>query len=371
MPGSKIKVMIVDDSSTARRILADIVNKESDMEVISAVSDPYEAVAELKRRSPDVMILDVQMPRMDGITFLKKLMTQHPLPVVMCSSFTAEGSAISLQALENGAIDIIAKPKIATKKDMRELETRIHDTIRSASVARVRSRSGDRLAPAKKIAPVTPIRPQQKLSADEILPPPSATAGSRIPASAKKLIAVGASTGGTDALRIFLEKMPAGCPGIVMVQHMPEHFTHSFADRLNEVCAIEVREAKNGDEIRPGLALLAPGSHHLIVKRSGTRYFVETKEGPLVSRHRPSVDVMFRSVASNIGRNAVGVILTGMGDDGAQGMLEMQQTGAFNIAQDRDTCVVFGMPNEAIRKGGVNDTLPLPKISARVLAKAQ
>jgi len=372
MPDSNIKVMIVDDSATARRILTDIVNKGSDMEVAATASDPYEAVAELKRRSPDVMILDVQMPRMDGITFLKKLMTQHPLPVIMCSSFTAEGSSISLQALENGAIDIIAKPKVATKKDMQELETRIHDTIRSAAVARVRSRSGKGLvAPTRTASSVAPIRPRQKLSADEVLPAPRANGAGRIPVSADKIIAVGASTGGTDALRVFLEAMPKSSPGLVIVQHMPEHFTKSFANRLNETCPIEVREAVNGDEVRPGLALLAPGSDHMLLKRIGSRYVVEIKEGPLVSRHRPSVDVLFRSTAVAAGSHAVGVILTGMGDDGAQGMLEMKQAGAFNIAQDRESCVVFGMPNEAIKKGGVDDTLPLQKIAARAIVKAK
>lgn len=370
MPNSKINVMIVDDSPTARRILTDIINRHPEMEVVSAVSDPYEAMPELKRRLPDVMVLDVQMPRMDGITFLKKLMTMQPLPVVMCSSFTEKGSSLSLQCLENGAVDIIAKPKIATKRDMQELETRIHDTIKSAAVARFRSRSGKDLAPAKTKAMARPIQTVAKLTADEVLPPPTASSISNIP-DTPKIIALGASTGGTNAIREFLEALPENCPGIVMVQHMPEHFTESFANRLNEICAIEVREAKTGDVIKPGLALLAQGSHHLIVNRSGERYTVEVVEGPLVSRHRPSVDVLFRSTARAAGKNAIGVILTGMGDDGATGMLEMKEAGAYNFAQDKDSCVVFGMPNEAILKGGVDETLPLSKLSLSVLNRTK
>lgn len=341
------------------------------MEVIASVADPYEAVAQLKRQAPDVMILDVQMPRMDGITFLKKLMAQNPLPVIMCSSFTEEGSSTSLKCLENGAVEIIAKPRAATKEVMHDLETRIHDVIHSASVARFKGKSG--AMTSSRTASVEPVafKPKVKLSADEMLPAPSAASISRIPVTSQKVIALGASTGGTDAIRIFLEAMPAGCPGIVMVQHMPENFTTSFAKRLNDSCAITVREAKDGDTIEPGLALLAPGSHHLIARRSGTRYFVELKEGPLVSRHRPSVDVMFRSVATNIGKNAVGVILTGMGDDGAACMLEMKNAGAHNIAQNEATCVVFGMPNEAIKIGATHEVLPLDKIAKTAFTKAR
>lgn len=331
MSSSKISVMIVDDSPTARRILTDIINRHPQMEVLAAVADPFEAVPELKRKSPVVMILDVQIPRMDGITFLKKLMTIQPLPVVMCSSFTERGSSVSLQCLENGAVDIIAKPKVATNRDMLELEMRIHDTIQSAAIARFRSRSGIGFAPVKERATSAPVEVREKLSADEVLPPPSAISIGNIPTT-EKIIALGASTGGTNAIREFLEPLPIDCPGIVMVQHMPERFTESFAQRLNECCKIEVREAKSGETIEPGLALLAPGSHHLVVKRSGVRYVVEIVEGPLVNRHRPSVDVLFRSVAGAAGKNAVGVILTGMGDDGATGMLEMKNAGAYNFA---------------------------------------
>ncbi len=341
------------------------------MEVIAAVADPFEAVAQLKKQTPDVMILDVQMPRMDGITFLKKLMVQHPLPVIMCSSLTEEGSKTSFECLENGAVEIIGKPRAATKEVMHELELRIHDVIRSAAVARFKSRSGGLVSSRadKKTAPA-PFVPRAKLSPDEVIPAPRVDAYRKIPVTAQKLIALGASTGGTDAIKVFLEKMPANCPGTIIVQHMPEGFTASFANRLNATCNVRVREARNGDVVEQGLVLIAPGSHHMTLRRTGSRYTVEVKDGPLVSRHRPSVDILFRSVALNAGRNAVGVILTGMGDDGAVCMKELRDSGAYTFAQDRETCVVFGMPNEAIKHGGVQETLPLEKIGPRVLAKA-
>lgn len=368
---SKISVMIVDDSSTARRILSDIVNRGQNMEVIAAVADPFEAVAQLKRQTPDVMILDVQMPRMDGITFLKKLMVQHPLPVIMCSSLTEEGSKTSFECLENGAVEIIGKPRAATREVMHELEMRIHDVVRSAAVARFKSRSGGLVSSRSEAkAKTAPFVPRGKLSPDEVLAPARPGAYAKIPVTAQKVIALGASTGGTDAIKVFLEQMPATCPGIIIVQHMPEGFTASFANRLNATCNMQVREARNGDLVEPGLVLIAHGSHHMMLRRTGNRYTVEVKDGPLVSRHRPSVDILFRSVAQNAGRNAVGVILTGMGDDGAICMKELRDSGAFNFAQDRETCVVFGMPNEAIKHGGVHETLPLEKIAPRVLAKA-
>lgn len=362
--------MIVDDSATARRILTDLVNRGKNMEVIAAVADPFEAVAQLKRRTPDVMILDVQMPRMDGITFLEKLMLQHPLPVIMCSSLTEEGSKTSFECLEKGAVEIIAKPRAATKEVMHELEMRIHDVIRSASVARFKSRSGSLVSSRSSAGPVeTPFVPRSKLSPDEVLLPARPGAYERIPVTAQKIIAVGASTGGTDAIKLFLETMPPSCPGIVVVQHMPEGFTASFANRLDSLCGIQVREARDGDLVEPGLALIAPGGYHMVLRRSGNRYSVGVLDGPLVSRHRPSVDVLFRSVAQTAGKNALGVILTGMGDDGALCMKELRDSGAYNFAQDRDSCVVFGMPNEAVKQGAVHETLPLDKIASRVLAK--
>lgn len=340
------------------------------MEVLAAVADPYEAVAQLKRQAPDVMILDVQMPRMDGITFLKKLMVQHPLPVIMCSSLTEEGSRTSFECLENGAVEIIAKPRAATKEVMQELEMRIHDVIRSAAVARFRSRSGKLTSSrSEKKAPPAPFEPRAKLSPDEVIPPPRAGSFANIPVTPQKIIALGASTGGTDAIKTFLEKLPSNCPPVIIVQHMPEGFTASFANRLNTTCPMRVKEARNGDLVENGTVLIAPGSYHMMLRRAGSRYTVEVKQGPLVSRHRPSVDVLFRSVALNAGKNAVGVILTGMGDDGALCMKEMRDSGAYNFAQSSETCVVFGMPNEAIKQGGVHETLPLDKISKRVLAR--
>lgn len=372
MPDRKIEVMLVDDSSTARKILTEIVNNSPSMRVCASVADPYEAVAQLKRNVPDVMILDVQMPRMDGITFLKKLMSQHPMPVIMCSSFTEKGSSTSLECLEHGAVDIIAKPKVANKMDMLELEMRIHDVIQSAVHARFRSHASRPLSapPPPRASPPAGRVGSEKYSPDSILPKPSAMSVANIPVTSQKVIALGASTGGTDAIRVFLQQLPADCPGIVIVQHMPEHFTKSFAERLNSVCPMTVKEAEQGDLIEPGKVLIAPGSKHMLARRSGTRYTVELRDGPLVSRHRPSVDVLFRSVAGALGPNAVGVMLTGMGDDGAIGMLEMKQSGSYNLVQDRQSCVVFGMPNEALKHGGVHETLPLSKIGKQALAKS-
>ena len=350
---SKFSVMIVDDSSTARRILTDIINRHPKLAVSAVAADPYEAVESLKTISPDVMVLDVQMPRMDGVTFLEKLMRIKSLPVVMCSSFTKEGSRVSLECLEKGAVDIIAKPKAATPTQMRDLETRIHDTLLSAVLTRRRAR--ERMASPNLAKDTLEKRlhnsADEKLSADAVLTPPNLEVIKGIPTTSK-VVAIGASTGGVDAIRAILKAMPPDCPGIVIAQHMPEQFTETFAQRLNEQCQIEVRDAKNGGRVENGLALVSPGSHHMVLKRSGQNYFVDMVEGPLVNRHRPSVDVLFRSVAVAAGPNAIGVILTGMGDDGATGMREMKEAGSGTVAQDEATSVVFGMPNEAIKQGG-------------------
>ena len=319
---------------------------------------PYVAASKIKKELPDVITLDVEMPRMDGVTFLRKLMSQHPIPVVMCSSLTEKGCETTLKALEYGAVDIITKPRLGAKKFLRESSIQIIDTVKSAARARVKHISTS--TSHRAIAP--------KLTADAVLPKVSSHAMIQ---TTEKIVVVGASTGGTEALRLFLEGFPADSPGIVIVQHMPEKFTASFANRLNELCNLTVREARNNDTVLRGHALIAPGNKHTILKRSGARYFVEVKEGPLVCRHRPSVDVLFRSAARYAGKNAVGVIMTGMGDDGARGMKEMRDQGARTIAQDEASSVVFGMPKEAIKRGGAEKVMPLDRISSQVLVLAK
>ncbi len=354
----KIKVLIVDDSALVRQTLMQIFQSDPAIEVIGAATDPYAAVDKIKQEMPDVITLDIEMPKMDGLTFLKKLMTQHPIPVVVISTLTEKGTDSALLALEYGAVEIIAKPKINTKLALEESTTILCDKIKAAAKVEVKKRN---LSALDKAA-------QPKLSADAIIEKNAVL--TRVQAT-ETIIAVGASTGGTEALRVFLEGFPADSPGIVIVQHMPEMFTAQFAKRLDGVCKITVKEAKNGDKVIRGQALIAPGSQHMLLKRSGAQYYVELKDGPLVNRHRPSVDVLFRSAARYAGKNALGVILTGMGDDGAKGMLEMHETGAYTIAQDEETCVVFGMPKEAIKAGGADKILPLDKIAGHVLIKCK
>jgi len=352
-----IKVMIIDDSAVVRQTLSGVLSAEPDIEIIATASDPYDAANKLRSVVPDVIILDIEMPRMDGLTFLRKLMSQHPLPVIICSSKAEEGSDNVFQAMQFGAVDIIQKPKIGTKQFLEDSKVMISDAVRAAQLTSV-----------KKIAvPHSP--PQPKLTADAVLPPPSRSQVSI--ETTESVVAVGASTGGTEALRVFLERLPIDCPGVVIVQHMPEHFTAAFSKRLDGLCAVRVKEAENNDTVLRGQVLIAPGNRHVLLKRSGARYYVEVKEGPLVSRHRPSVDVLFRSTARYAGKNAIGVIMTGMGDDGARGMLEMKEAGAYNIAQDEGSCVVFGMPKEAIKLGAVDKTVPLDQIAALVLERSK
>ncbi|MHC1697970.1 MAG: chemotaxis response regulator protein-glutamate methylesterase [Geobacteraceae bacterium] len=351
MAEKKIKVLIVDDSAVVRQTLTEILSSDPRIEVMASAADPYIAAERIRGDLPDVITLDVEMPRMDGITFLQKIMTQHPIPVVMCSSLTEERSETALKALEYGAVEIIQKPRLGVKQFLEESKVLICDVVKAASLARLRP-----FRAPKQVAP--------KLTADAVLAKPTAKAMIR---TTEKVVVVGASTGGTEALRVFLEDMPLDSPGIVIVQHMPENFTRSFAARLDNLCRISVKEAENNDTIIPGRALIAPGNRHLLLKRSGARYFVEIKDGPLVSRHRPSVDVLFRSAARYAGKNAVGVIMTGMGDDGAKGLLEMKEAGAATIAQDEATCVVFGMPKEAIRLGAVDRILPLDDLAPMVI----
>jgi two-component system chemotaxis response regulator CheB len=347
----KIKVLVVDDSAVVRQTMSEILSSDPDIEVMATAPDPFRAADRIRDEVPDVITLDVEMPRMDGITFLQKVMSQHPIPVVMCSSLTGKGSDTALKALEYGAVDIIAKPVVGTKQFLQESKVRICDAVKAA--AQVQSK---RVPMPKKIEP--------KLSADAVIPKPPSKAMAQ---TTEKVVAVGASTGGTEALRVFLEAMPIDAPGIVIVQHMPEHFTRSFAQRLDSICQISVKEAESNDTVLRGRALIAPGNNHLLLKRSGARYFVEVKEGPLVCRHRPSVDVLFRSTARYAGKNAVGVIMTGMGDDGAQGLLEMKMAGADTIAQDEATSVVFGMPMEAIKRGAADKVMGLENIAGAVL----
>lgn len=350
---SVIDVMIVDDSAVVRGTLTELISTESDINLLCTAADPYIAAKKLKEMVPDVIILDIEMPRMDGLTFLRKLMAQHPIPVIICSSKSEDGSANALHALEYGAVDIIQKPQIGTKDFLEESKNIICDAIRAAGQVNIRKT-------------VKPIVATPKLNADVIIAKPTAV---RSIDTTEKLIVVGASTGGTVALKTFLEALPIDTPGVVIVQHMPENFTAAFAKRLNESCVIQVKEAKNNDSVLRGTALIAPGNKHTLLKRSGSRYYVEIKDGPLVSRHRPSVDVLFRSTARYAGKNAIGVIMTGMGDDGAQGLLEMKSTGSYTIAQDEESCVVFGMPKEAIKKDAHCSIKPLEQIAGHIFSK--
>ncbi|MDH4028947.1 MAG: chemotaxis response regulator protein-glutamate methylesterase [Nitrospirota bacterium] len=348
----KIKVLIIDDSAVVRQTLAQILSSDPQIEVMDPAPDPFIAAERIRHEVPDVITLDVEMPRMDGITFLNKLMTQHPIPVVMCSSLTLEGSETAMKALEYGAVDIIEKPRLGAKQFLEEARIRICDAVKAASLVRV-----------KPI--VKRLVAQPKLTADTVIAKPSRNAMLK---TTERIVAVGASTGGTEALRVFLEAMPADSPGIVIVQHMPEHFTAAFAKRLDGLCRISVKEAADNDTVIRGRALIAPGNRHMLLKRSGARYYVEIKDGPLVCRHRPSVDVLFRSAAQYAGKNAVGVIMTGMGDDGARGMFEMKEAGSYNIAQDEESSVVFGMPKEAIKRGGTDIIMPLDKIAMKIIS---
>jgi two-component system chemotaxis response regulator CheB len=336
-----------------RQTLSEILASDPEIEVIATASDPFVAAERLRAESPDVITLDIEMPRMDGLTFLQKIMTQHPIPVVICSSLAEAGAQSTLQALEYGAVDIITKPRLGSKKFLEESRVALCQIVKAAAGSRLRP-----LAPSRKVEP--------KLSADAVLGPGTHAMSE----TTEKVVAIGASTGGTEALRSLLEVLPPDAPGIVIVQHMPELFTRAFANRLDSLCNITVKEAESNDTVIRGRALIAPGNHHMLLKRSGARYYVEIKDGPLVCRHRPSVDVLFRSAARYAGQNAVGVILTGMGDDGANGLLEMKQAGAVTIAQDEATCVVFGMPKEAIKRCAVSKVLPLHAVAGAILAHA-
>ncbi len=355
----KVRVLIVDDSASVRRALTSILGEDPEIEVIGSASDPFVAARRIRDEVPDVITLDVEMPRMDGITFLRKLMAQRPIPVVMCSSLTDEGSETLMQALEAGAVDVIVKPKMDVVDYLIEARENICDVVKAAAKAKL----GDNRSPPPSMVVTA------KLSADAMLPPP--VVRHAMARTTEMVVCIGASTGGTESLRVVLEALPANAPGIAIVQHMPERFTGAFAKRLNTLCEVDVREAEDGDPVLRGHVLIAPGGRHMMLERQGARYSVSIKDGPLVSRHRPSVDVLFRSAARSVGANAAGVIMTGMGDDGACGMLEMKQSGAFNIAQDEASSVVFGMPKEAIAKGGVDLVVPLDRIANEIMRVAQ
>ncbi len=343
-----VRVLIVDDSAVVRQTLTEVLTSDPEIEIMATAGDPFVAAERIREEIPDVILLDVEMPRMDGLTFLQKLMSQYPIPVVICSSLAESGAETTLRALEYGAVDIVTKPKLGTQEFLRESREILCQAVKAARGARL-----------------TKYRHVEKaLTADAVLAHRPPTAMAR---TTERVVLVGASTGGTEALRVFLEAMPPDSPGILIVQHMPEKFTTAFAKRLDSLCAISVKEAENGDTVLRGHALIAPGNRHLLLKRSGARYLAEVRDGPLVCRHRPSVDVLFRSGARYAGPNAVAAIMTGMGNDGAQGLLELKQAGATTFAQDEATCVVFGMPNEAIKLGAAERVLPLGAIAGAVL----
>ncbi|KMN81864.1 chemotaxis protein CheY [Chromobacterium sp. LK11] len=367
-----IKVLIVDDSAVVRQVLSQVFSQATGMTVMDVATDPIAAMEKMKQQWPDVIVLDIEMPRMDGITFLKQLMASRPTPVVICSSLTQKGTDISMQAMAAGAVEVIAKPMAGVKGFLEESASQLVHAVRSAAAARMNrvrvmpsaggATPGSSSLGAAAPAP-NPLETRPKLSADAIL---SAPTGGNMFATTERIIAVGTSTGGTQALETVLTALPRTCPGLAIVQHMPEKFTRSFAERLDSLSQIEVKEASNGDRILPGRALIAPGGKHMMIKRSGAFYLVEVVDGPLVSRHKPSVDVLFRSAAKFAGKNALGIIMTGMGDDGAKGLKEMHDCGAKTIAQDEESCVVFGMPKEAIRLGAADEVMSLDTIAKAI-----
>ncbi len=365
VPGARIRLLVVDDSAVVRQAVAMAVAREKDIELVATAADPLFAMEKMRRSWPDVIILDIEMPRMDGLSFLRALMAERPTPVIICSSLATTGSEALAQALAAGAFSVIGKPKLGLKAFLEDSSDDVVAAVRAAARANVGMLRGAAAASGPALGTTTALAAGQTLHrADVILP-----AGTMpVLQTTDRVIAIGTSTGGTQALEAILTSLPKTVPGIVVVQHMPERFTAMFAERLDSLAAIEVREARANDRVLPGRALIAPGGRHMLLKRNGAQYHVEIVDGPPVNRHRPSVDVLFRSVARSAGRNAVGVIMTGMGDDGARGLKEMRDAGAATIAQDEASCVVFGMPREAIRLGGVEQVLPLSQIAPALLA---
>ncbi|KAA8918814.1 MULTISPECIES: chemotaxis response regulator protein-glutamate methylesterase [Xanthomonas] len=350
-----IKAMVIDDSAVVRQVLVAVLNDAPGIEVIAAAADPLLAMDKMRQQWPDVIVLDVEMPKMDGITFLRKIMSERPTPVVICSTLTEKGARVTMDALAAGAVAVVTKPKLGLKQFLTDSAEEMIATVKSAARANVKRLSA---------RPATPVvEPEIKHTADVILP---AQGGRALSQTTERVVAIGTSTGGTQALEEVLTALPRVSPGIVIVQHMPEKFTAAFAARLDTLCQISVKEAANNDRVVPGRALIAPGGKHMLLRRSGAQYFVEVLDGPPVNRHRPSVDVLFRSAARAAGGNALGIIMTGMGDDGAVGLLEMRQAGARTVAQDEQSSVVFGMPKEAIKRGGAEKILPLNAMAREI-----
>ena len=349
----KIKVLIVDGSAIFRQTLARILAADPAIEIMATVSDPYVAANKMMVQVPDIITLDVELPRMNGLTFLKKIMAQHPIPVLIISNLAENNIKLTSKALEYGAIKVLSKNIFESSNISEDEKIKLCSIIKKISRTKIKKRS---------VYQAHAVHP--KLCADAIL---KQTRPKNLTYTNEKIIAVGASTGGIKAINIFLEALPIDSPGIIIVQHMPENFTRSFAERLNELCKIEVKEAKDGDLVKPGRALIAPGNCHVLLRKKGPQYFVEVKDGPLVNRHRPSVDVLFRSAALYAGKNSIGILMTGMGADGAKGLLEMKEAGAETIAQDEKSCVVFGMPKEAIMLNAVSKILPLEEIADYVM----
>ncbi len=345
-----IDVLVIDDSAVVRQVLSGILNEAPDIKVYAAASDPIFARQHMEKRWPDVIVLDIEMPRMDGLTFLRQIMGERPTPVIICSSLAEKGAELTLQALAAGAIDIVTKPQLGVKDFLLEAKHQLWQTVRGAATAHI----------SRGVAKVDPHKPKLAPVADLVT----------MTMTTDSIIVIGTSTGGTQALETILCDIPRTCPGIAVVQHMPEKFTAAFAKRLDSICNVDVKEAETGDRLIPGRVLIAPGGHHLEVQRSGAQYVAKVFRGPSVNRHCPSVDVLFRSAARSAGRNALGIIMTGMGDDGARGLLEMRQAGCRTIAQDEKSCIVFGMPKEAINMGAAKEVMALAQIPAVLEGKA-
>lgn len=350
-----IKVLIIDDSALVRQLLTEIFNSDPDIEVVGTAQDPYDAREKIKKLEPDVLTLDVEMPKMDGITFLTNLMRLRPMPVVMISSLTEKGADVTFAALELGAVDFVAKPKIDVTVGLKEYSDEICAKVKNAAKVKVHA-----------IADQRKLQVEPKLSADAVL---KRRIGPALLKTTEKIIAIGASTGGTEAIKAVLERLPADCPGVVISQHIPEAFSKPFAERMDRSSAMTVFEATDGQQILPGHVYIAPGNRHLIIERNGARYVCRLNDGPVVNRHKPSVDVMFRSVAQNVGVNAVGVLLTGMGADGAEGLKEMLESGAKTLIQDEKSSIVWGMPGEAFKIGAAKDQYPLDQIAKELLKR--